>query len=449
MEGNQSQRDNEVSLEDRVLPLTLSEDIDVGQRLSQGQRNASQSSGPSARAFATRNRNEGGVGGSGMVVEGGLGSTPIRSGYGRQRYSSRARMEYLGGREFHHGRRHGGSVPQQVVMEGNVEQQQSSTMEETSARQEEHPRTRSTAQRNRRRVFLQGRPLQRNDGGNGSDDEESSEEEPIQRQKQTVISGVAKPFVVFSIEREYKAGYIWGYDTMFNVSIDSIQKVENAETNHRVLMEWRVNDMYKRLKGSEAEGVSAVTLRPIAYRYDSVNDEGETVLEEVPFSREGAAREFEIAFLKHCQADPSLSNEELRTRWLENNIMWEPVDGQHIIGACKRAKEEHTEGNMSDEEFHAHFERRKAKFVVYDNPQYYIEAFVRTNAREFDRTFFCTYYENLIKLHDIWKACGRPSTAARAEDVRRAKALTMAASALHWSQDLPQHMSLGRHCRRR
>ena len=290
---------------------------------------------------------------------------------------------------------------------------------------------------------MQRRPLQGNDGGNGSNDEESSEEEPIQRQKQTVISGVAKPHVVFPTEREYKAGYIWGYDTMFNVSIDSIRKVENAETNHRVLMEWRVNDMYKRLKGSEAKGVSAVTLRPIAYRYDSVNDEGETVLEEVPFSREGAAREFEIAFLKHCQTDPSLSNEELRTRWLENNIMWEPVDGQHIIGACKRAKEENTEGNMSNEEFHAHFERRKAKFVVYDNPQYYIEASVRINGREFDRTFFCTYYENLIKLRDIWKACGRPSTAARAEDVRRAKALTMAASALHWSQDLPQHMSLG------
>ena len=81
VEGNQSQRDNEVSLEDRVLPPALSEDIDVGQGLSQGQRNASQSSGPSARAFATRNRNKGGVGGSGMVVEGGLGSTPIRSGY--------------------------------------------------------------------------------------------------------------------------------------------------------------------------------------------------------------------------------------------------------------------------------------------------------------------------------------------------------------------------------
>ena len=91
----------------------------------------------------------------------------------------------------------------------------------------------------------------------------------------------------------------------------------------------------------------------------------------------------------------------------------------------------HSKGKMSDEEYRERFAERKAKFVVYNNPQFYIEASVKINAREFDLTFFTTYYENLIKLRDIWKACGNPSAATRVDDAHRTKVLTMAASALH------------------
>jgi len=89
-----------------------------------------------------------------------------------------------------------------------------------------------------------------------------------------------------------------------------------------------------------------------------------------------------------------------------------------------------------------YFARQKVKFVVYSNLQFYIEASIRINARKFDNTFFSTYYENLIKLRNIWKACKSPSVLAQVDDTYRAKALTMATSVLHWSQGLPQHMSL-------
>ena len=201
--------------------------------------------------------------------------------------------------------------------------------------------------------------------------------------------------------------------------------------------------MYNRLKDSKANKMSAITLCPIAYRYEQVNEGAEADVIEKSFSHEGAAREFEVAFLKHCPADPYISNVMLKTRWLQNNIVWELVDGQHIVAACKRAQQENCKGKMFDEEYRKRFAERKAKFVVCNNPQFYSETLVRINAREFDRTFFTTYYENLIKLRDIWKVCGSPSAVAQVDVAHKTKALTMTASALHWSQDLPKHMTLG------
>jgi len=132
----------------------------------------------------------------------------------------------------------------------------------------------------------------------------------------------------------------------------------------------------------------------------------------------------------------------VRILWLENNIVWEPVDGKHIVATCKRARTENCEQRMSVSEYNNQFAKRKAKFVVYDNPLFYIEALIKINAREFDRTFMTTCYENIMKVRDIWKACGSASVAAQLDNTNRTKALTMAASALHWSKDLPKEMTL-------
>ena len=61
----------------------------------------------------------------------------------------------------------------------------------------------------------------------------------------------------------------------------------------------------------------------------------------------------------------------------------------------------------------------------------YIEAFVRINAKEFERDFYTTLYEDMVSLHAIWISCGRPNPEIRANDMRRKDVVTMAASALH------------------
>jgi hypothetical protein len=130
-----------------------------------------------------------------------------------------------------------------------------------------------------------------------------------------------------------------------------------------------------------------------------------------------------------------------RIHWLENNIVWEPMDGQHIVVACLRAQRENEEGVMSDEELRTKFARRKAKFIVFNNPKLYIEASVKINAKEFEREFYTTMYEDMVKLCAIWVACNKPNPEVHANDARRADAITLSASALHWTVPLARKSS--------
>jgi hypothetical protein len=96
-----------------------------------------------------------------------------------------------------------------------------------------------------------------------------------------------------------------------------------------------------------------------------------------------------------------------RIHWLENNIVWEPMDGQHIVAACLQAQRKNEEGVLSNEEFMTKFAQRKAKFIVFNNPKLYIEASVMINAKEFEREFYSMMYEDMVKLRAIWVACGK------------------------------------------
>jgi hypothetical protein len=60
---------------------------------------------------------------------------------------------------------------------------------------------------------------------------------------------------------------------------------------------------------------------------------------EVPFGRVDAIRQFDGAFPTHGNL-VSGDIEKSRMSWLQNRIVWEPVDGQHIVAACHLAKEE-------------------------------------------------------------------------------------------------------------
>jgi hypothetical protein len=91
-----------------------------------------------------------------------------------------------------------------------------------------------------------------------------------------------------------------------------------------------------------------------------------------------------------------------RTQRLQDNIIWEPVDGQHIVATCVQARKENQLGLLSDENFLTRYAWRKAKFIVFNNPKLYIEASVTINAKEFERIFYTTMYEDMITLQTIW-----------------------------------------------
>jgi hypothetical protein len=145
--------------------------------------------------------------------------------------------------------------------------------------------------------------------------------------------------VKFPTEEEFQKGYIWRPTFQFDAAFDNIRLVQHVETNHRCLSQRRVRDMYKRLGGPDASLVSPLTLQPIAYLVAERNEENETRYKEVSFGRADAIRQFDGAFLIHGNL-VSGDVEKSRISWLQNRIVWEPVDGQHIVIACHLAKED-------------------------------------------------------------------------------------------------------------
>ena len=117
-------------------------------------------------------------------------------------------------------------------------------------------------------------------------------------------------------------------------------KVINPEINHQVLSHKRVIDVYNLLRDPEKRtGVSKLVLRPIKYIMYTTTDDGTVEQEEVPFPVDGAAREFQRLFSRHGAASVhGTSGSQLS--WLQERIIWEVVDGQHIVAACKYAKEQ-------------------------------------------------------------------------------------------------------------
>jgi hypothetical protein len=61
----------------------------------------------------------------------------------------------------------------------------------------------------------------------------------------------------------------------------------------------------------------------------------------------------------------------------------------------------------------------------------YIEASVRINAKEFERDFYTTLYEDMVSLRIIWVSYEKPNPEIRADDASRKDVVSMAASALH------------------
>jgi hypothetical protein len=123
--------------------------------------------------------------------------------------------------------------------------------------------------------------------------------------------------------------------------------------------------------------------------------------------------------------------EKSRMSWLQNRIVWRPVDGQHIVAVCHLAKEGFLQEIMTTEIYNRSYAKHKARVIIFNQPQVYIKASVRINGKEFKRDFYTTLYEDMVSLRAIWVSCGKPNPEICADDASRKDVVTMAASALH------------------
>jgi hypothetical protein len=236
--------------------------------------------------------------------------------------------------------------------------------------------------------------------------------------------------IKFPTEEEFQKGYIWVPSFQFDAAFDNIRPVQHVETSHRCFSQRRVRDLYKRLGGPNTSLVSPLTLRPIAYLVAERNEENETRYREVSFGRADAIRQFDGAFLTHGNL-VSDDVEKSRMTLLQNHIVWERVDGQHIVAACHLAKEDFLQGRMTTEVYNRSYAKHRARVIMFNQPQVYIEASMRINAKEFEKDFYTTLYEDMVLLRAIWVSCGKPNLEIRADDASRKDAVTMAASTLY------------------
>ena len=169
--------------------------------------------------------------------------------------------------------------------------------------------------------------------------------------------------VKFPIEEEFQKGYIWGPSFQFDAAFDNIRLVQNVETNHHYLSQQWVRDMYKRLGGPNASLMLSLILRSIAYLVAERDEENKTRYREVPFGRVDAIRQFEGAFLIHGNLVSS-DVEKNMMLWLQNYIVWEPVDGQHIVAACHLAKEDFLYRRMTVEVYNRSYAKHKVSHHI-------------------------------------------------------------------------------------
>ena len=146
--------------------------------------------------------------------------------------------------------------------------------------------------------------------------------------------------------------------------------------------------MYKQLGELDASLVPPLILRPIVYLVAERDEENETRYREVPFERADAIRQVDGIFLTHGNL-VSGNVEKSRMSWL---------DGQHIVASCHLVKVDFLQGRMTTKIYNRSYAKHKARIIMFNQPQVYIEASVRINTKEFERDFYTTLYEDMVSL---------------------------------------------------
>ena len=86
---------------------------------------------------------------------------------------------------------------------------------------------------------------------------------------------------------------------------------------------------------------------------------------------------------------------------------------------------------MTTEVYNRSYAKHKARVIMFNQPQVYIQASMKINAKEFKKNFYTTLYEDMVSLCAIWVSCGKPNLEIHTNDASTKDAVTMVASALH------------------
>jgi hypothetical protein len=74
---------------------------------------------------------------------------------------------------------------------------------------------------------------------------------------------------------------------------------------------------------------------------------------------------------------------------------------------------------MTTEVYNRSYAKYKARAIIFNQPQVYIEVSVKINAKEFERDFYTTLYEDMVSLRAIWVIWGKTNPEIRADDAKR------------------------------
>ena len=210
--------------------------------------------------------------------------------------------------------------------------------------------------------------------------------------------------VTLPTEAELEEGYVYGRDFRWLVPITQVRQPVGPLTNQRILNVQNAQEVYKLLSSTAHEDVSCLTLRPIEYKPVGNGS-------PVTFGGAGGRQTFistVTAWATREAIDQARVPSEVH-RFLAD-VVWEPVDGQHILWACQHiARDEHERGTLGDEVYER-FLRRSATVLVYDDPRFFVSESRRANVHHCSWQQYTTVAENLTKMRKLWEFYGQPGT---------------------------------------
>jgi hypothetical protein len=203
-------------------------------------------------------------------------------------------------------------------------------------------------------------------------------------------------------QEEIDGGFVFGRNFTFEVSMANVKPPSLETTNQCVLSQENSSTVYSKLRSGEINASALLTLRPVSYTSSDAtqnNQRTETVFKK---------RESKTSFLKTLNAMEGSSMEQKRDAMLPN-IIWEPVDGQHIQYACNvLAHEDYVAGHLSREDYEGIFKKRPATIVVYNDEICYRVQSLKLNDYNTDQVYHSTLIERLVKARKQWFENGCP-----------------------------------------